>query len=139
MTHAAVKIATSSLPQILVCDDDTEFSSELVEALKAKGYNASALLTVSAVRASILSPSIILLDLCMPQRNGVEIMTLLAEHPRKDHFKIILMSGFSEQTLEAAAMLCQTKGLALLGTLRKPVALRALCDLLDKHPPDQGR
>ncbi len=135
MQDASAQTVTDSRPQVLICDDDAEFSAELVEALEARGYSATALRTVSAARAAMLSPSILLLDLCMPDRDGVEILTMLAEHPRRDCFKVILISGMSEQTLSAAAMLCEVRGLELLGKLRKPVNLRALCAMLAEAGP----
>ncbi len=117
-------------PQILVCDDDAEFSAELVETLAAWGYSANALRTVTAARAAILSPAVLLLDLSMPERDGIEIVTLLSDHPRKDCFKIVLVSGMSPNTLAAAAMFCEVRGLQLLGTLRKPINIGALRALL---------
>lgn len=124
--------ATRAKPQILICDDDIEFSGELVEALEAHGFAATQLLTVSAVRAAILSPSILLLDLCMPGRDGIEILRLLSRHERKTHFKVVLMSGWDAETLDTAAKLCESWGIELLGVFRKPVAMQPLCALLEE-------
>lgn len=122
-------------PQILICDDDIEFSTEMVEALDVRGFPATALLTVSAIRAAILSPSIVLLDLCMPGRDGIEILRLLSQHERKGYFKIVLISGSDEPALDAAAKLCRFWGIELLGTFRKPVPLQQLCALLEEAVP----
>ena len=123
---------TRAKPQILICDDDIAFSTELVEALQAHGFAAVQLLTVSAVRAAILSPSILLLDLCMPDRDGIEILELLSQHERKSHFKVVLMSGMDTVALDAAAKFCQSRGIELLGVFRKPVALQPLRLLLEE-------
>lgn len=123
-------------PQILICDDDIEFSTEMVEALEAHGFAAVQLLTVSEVRAAILAPSILLLDLCMPGRDGIEILRLLSKHERKSHFKVVLMSGWDAATLDTAATLCESLGIELLGVFRKPVALQALCALLEEAVPN---
>lgn len=127
---------TRTKPQILICDDDIEFSNEMVEALEVRGFPATALLTVSAVRAAILSPSILLLDLCMPGRDGVEILRLLSQHERKGYFKVVLISGSDDAALDAAAKLCKFWGIELLGVFRKPVALQPLCALLEEAVPD---
>jgi CheY-like chemotaxis protein len=121
-----------SKPQILICDDDIEFSTELVEALGARGFAATQLLTVSAVRAAILSPSILLLDLCMPGRDAIDILRLLSKHERRSHFKVVLMSGWDAAILDAAAKLCEPWGIELLGVFCKPVALEPLCALLEE-------
>jgi CheY-like chemotaxis protein len=118
-------------PQILICDDDAAFSSELIEALRSRGFSATALLSLSAIRAAILAPSVILLDICMPEPDGIEIINMLAAHERRDYFKIILISGWDERMLEAAAKLCESHSLQLLGTLQKPVKIKPLCELLE--------
>ena len=127
------KIATKvpAKPQILICDDDVAYSSELIEALRSRGFAATALLSLSPIRAAILVPSVILLDICMPQPDGIEIINFLAAHERRDYFKIVLISGWDERMLDAAARLCESHQLHLLGTLRKPVMIKPLCELLE--------
>jgi CheY-like chemotaxis protein len=120
-----------SRPQILICDDDPVFSSELIEALRRKGFAATALLSMSAVRAAMLLPSIIVLDLCMPTMDGIEVMRMLGDHPRRDHFEIVLISGESEGMLEIAANFGKAHGVQVLGKFQKPVAIRPLCELLE--------
>lgn len=118
-------------PPVLICDDDVAFSAELIEALQLRGYTATALLTLSAIRAAMLAPNIILLDVCMPKPDGMEILQMLASHERRDHFKIVMISGGDEDLLATAGALCDMIGLNLLGTLRKPIVIRELCDLID--------
>lgn len=120
-----------SRPQILICDDDPVFSSELIDTLRMRSFAATALLSMSAVRAAILSPSIIILDLCMPGMDGIEVMKMLGSHPRRDYFEIVLVSGQSPEMLEIAARCSEACGVKLLGTFRKPVAVRPLCELLE--------
>jgi ActR/RegA family two-component response regulator len=42
LTKAPVAQAASK-PHVLICDDDTAFSAELIEALEMRGYTAAAL------------------------------------------------------------------------------------------------
>lgn len=127
--HVAVKM--SCKPQILICDDDTIFSAELIEALHMRGYAASALLSLTAIRAAIVAPQLLLLDVCMPQPDGFEILKMLADHERKEHFRIVMISGGDDNLLEAAGRFCETNGLVFMGTMRKPIAVRELCDLIE--------
>jgi len=131
MTNNPPKMFPTSKPQILICDDDIAFSSELIEALEAQGFAATALLSLSAIRAAILAPSIILLDVCMPEPDGIEILKMLGAHERKHHFKIAMISGWDEVMLETAAKLCEAQNLHLLGTFRKPINVRELCEVLE--------
>jgi PleD family two-component response regulator len=122
---------SQSRPQVLICDDDAAFSAELIEALQLRGYGASALLTLTAIRAAIVAPKILLLDVCMPQPDGFEILKMLAAHQRKEHFRIVMISGGNENLLAAAGKFCESNGLALVGTMHKPIAVRELCDLIE--------
>jgi CheY-like chemotaxis protein len=132
MLNQTLKPSPYSMPQVLICDDDAAFSSELIEALQLRGYTATALLSLSAIRAAILAPNFLLLDVCMPKPDGFEILQMLANHERRDHFKIVMISGGDENLLSAAGRFCETNGLALLGVLRKPIVIRRLCDLIDQ-------
>ncbi len=67
----------------------------------------------------------------MPEPDGIEIINMLAEHGRRDYFKIVLVSGWDERMLAAAAKLCESRQLDLLGTFRKPVMVKPLCELLE--------
>jgi PleD family two-component response regulator len=122
---------TQCKPQILICDDDTVFSAELIEALNMRGYSAAALLTLTTIRAAIVSPKFLLLDVCMPQPDGFEILKMLAAHERKEHFRIVMISGGDDNLLAAAGRFCESNGLAFVGTMRKPIAVRELCELIE--------
>jgi FixJ family two-component response regulator len=120
----------SAAPHVLICDDDRQFSAEFVEALTARGFAATAFLSMSALRTALLTPTTLILDICMPEPDGIEILNMLARHEHKARFKIVLVSGWDERILGMAASLCHVHGLKLLGTFSKPVSVRALCDLL---------
>ncbi|HEY5347695.1 MAG TPA: response regulator, partial [Rhizomicrobium sp.] len=96
------------------------------EALTARGWAATAFLSMSA----LLTPTILVLDICMPEPDGIEILNMLSRHEHKERFKIVLVSGWDERVMGMAASLCRVYGLRLLGTFSKPVSVRALCDLL---------
>lgn len=118
-------------PHVLICDDDAGFSAELAEALTARGYAATAFLSMSALRTTLLTPTMLVLDICMPEPDGFEILALLARHPRKAQFRIVLVSGWNDRVLGMAATLCRVHDLTLLGTFNKPVSIRALCAVLE--------
>jgi PleD family two-component response regulator len=127
------KPQTSLKPQILICDDDTAFSAELIEALQMRGYTATALLTLSAIRAAIVAPDFLLLDVCMPEPDGIEILKMLASHERREHFRIVMISGGDDNLLNVAGKFCELNGLNLIGVMRKPIVMKELCDLIDSQ------
>jgi EAL domain-containing protein (putative c-di-GMP-specific phosphodiesterase class I) len=72
--------------------------------------------------------SLILLDLVMPEMDGIEILRLLGEKQCKA--RIVLMSGINIRVIETAKKLAQTLGLTVVGHLQKPFPLSQLKDVL---------
>src|SRR3989338_9230356 len=131
-------MANKSAIKILVLDDDQFTLKLLARMLENSGYT-----TVSICdngRASLESvdrpgaqPDVILLDLNMPEMDGVEFVRHLAEHRYTG--SLILFSGEDEQMLRSAEKLVRAHKIPVLGHLRKPVNPEALAGLLEKSTP----
>jgi EAL domain-containing protein (putative c-di-GMP-specific phosphodiesterase class I) len=72
--------------------------------------------------------TLILLDLVMPEMDGIEILRLLGE--RNCKARIVLMSGINIRVIETAKKLAQTLGLDVIGHLQKPFPIGQLQELL---------
>jgi CheY-like chemotaxis protein len=81
------------MPEILVIDDDPDIREVTAMMLQKFGY--SVLLAASAAEAVQLvaehSPPVALMDVFMPDKNGLELAMELSQH--KKDLAIILMSG----------------------------------------------
>ena len=79
---------------VLVVDDDAEIVDLLQTALAGAGYNVLAGIGSEALRiADDVHPDLILMDLMMPDMDGVEMSTRLRANPGTADIPIIAMSA----------------------------------------------
>jgi EAL domain-containing protein (putative c-di-GMP-specific phosphodiesterase class I) len=81
------------------------------------------------------APDLILLDLNMPELDGIEFVRQLAE--RRFEGSLILVSGEDERMLQAASTLVRAHGIRLLGHLIKPTSYEGLTALMALWTPRQ--
>lgn len=120
----------------VIFDDDDDLAQECAEALRMRGYETRTRNEEPdfAVLLEEFAPDLILLDVHMPDFNGVEALLMLAKSARKTETAVILMSGAHDGLLETGRALGEAHNIRLLGTLNKPFALQALDRLLQNLP-----
>lgn len=128
--------------RILVVDDDS-FTLKLVARMVANLGHADvttcerARLALERLDAAKDPPDIVLLDLNMPDMDGIEFVRQLGE--RRFAGGLILMSGEDLRVLQAAENLVEQHRLRLLGRLHKPVVPEALSALLEQRSQGAAR
>ena len=113
----------SPAKKILVVDDNPDVGEIVCAAAQAMGFECFS--TTDAVTfLEMLAPdtNLILLDLVMPDMDGVELLRLLAQ--QKCQAGIILISGTGKRIIESAGQLAQGLGLTIVGNLQKPLDAR---------------
>lgn len=127
-------------PRILLLDDEPFMLRLLAQMLDGLGHSSVICCDNGADALAALAtpnpPNLILLDLVMPQMDGIEFVRKLVEH----HYlgSLVLVSGQDERMLRMAERLVQAHRIPVLGHLTKPVSLAALEAMLDHwHPPRQ--
>lgn len=89
-------------PKILIVDDEPDILEFISYNLKAKGYTiATARDGVEAVRrAQEFRPDLILLDVMMPNRDGIETLRLLRQMPDFEDTAILFLTALSDEKSE---------------------------------------
>jgi CheY-like chemotaxis protein len=108
---------------ILVVEDDDDLRDLLVETIVAAGYTVGEARDGRDALAYLRHhdlPQLILLDLVMPEMDGVAFIVQQRREPRLASTPIVLMSASNEDTSEVEAA----------GRLRKPFDMAALFALL---------
>ncbi|MCP4043338.1 MAG: EAL domain-containing response regulator [Gammaproteobacteria bacterium] len=81
--------------------------------------------------------SILVLDLHMPEMDGIEVMRRLAQ--MTDPPALLLISGQDSGVLHAAEKLGRAHGLEILASVAKPVPIEQFRQLLQQHNPDRDK
>lgn len=106
---------------LLLVDDERLVLATLSQGLSRAGYTVGTAESVDEAEATLASgerPDLVILDVSMPGRNGLE----LAERLRLfDHIPFMLLTAYSDQEIVEQAATC-----GALGYLVKPVDTRQL-------------
>ena len=131
-----------STVRVMLVDDEPFMLKLLGRLLERLGFltvssHASCGTALAEMAASLNAPELILLDLNMPEMDGIEFVRHLVD--RNYGGSLVLVSGEDERTLQAASRLVQAHRIEMLGHLQKPVSPEALAALLVNFaPPSSG-
>ncbi len=122
-------------PQMIyIIDDEQETADMLGEFVALMGYKVK--IYTKAPRFfkdndACVENSVLILDLNMPEMDGIEVMRRLAE--RGCTLPIVLMSGYDSGVLHSAEQLAKAHSLRIIATLNKPFRFQSLKDILQGY------
>jgi CheY-like chemotaxis protein len=126
-------------PLVLVVEDDPEVGAAIRDILRAAGYRVTVVCSeAEALAASVAPdderPSLIVLDLCLPEHGGVELLTVLRRNGATNDLPVIVLTGRGELETEI-----RRRGLDIADFLVKPVNARVLVQSASAALQDAGR
>lgn len=125
--------------RVLILDDDSAVGETIGFAAETAGMEARSVTSPEGFFAEVdeWDPTHIILDLVMPEMDGVEVMRLLAE--RRCSARIVILSGVGNRILDAAHRTAAEKGLHVAGVLPKPISVKALQAFLTDNSNNNNR
>ena len=111
---------------ILIVEDDHDFQNILCEFAQSKGYQVSIASTGHEALAKVTTdkPNAILLDLGLPDMDGMEVLEILKNDSNTQHIPIHIISGHDE--------ISNSKDKGAIGYLKKPVTQETLSEVFNK-------
>ncbi len=100
------QISIKSKPVILVADDDPRIRSTFNDLLNIEGYNVAEVSDGLELLSKInmINPDVILLDIHMPGKTGIEITEILKTDVKLMHIPIIIVTGENDIKLRIEAL-----------------------------------
>ena len=115
----------------LLAVDDNSDSAELIARVATKlGYDARSLTDASKLERLLDEwvPDVLTLDLCMPEEDGISLLSQLTKSGFSGH--VLIISGQDDWFRKTASRLASARGLKVAEDMCKPVDLRALREVL---------
>lgn len=94
------------MAKILIIDDDAQLARLCKEILELEHHTVSVTSNGKAgIEEAIKKPhDLILLDIMMPEMNGIEVLKQLKHNPRTDHLPIAILSNIADEAYMKKAM-----------------------------------
>lgn len=112
--------------RLLVIDDEEEYRRILRLVAEGAGYVVADVGTAEQFKEAYKAeaPTAIILDLIMPEVDGIELVRWLAREGCKA--KVFIISGYSPLYIKLAGTLAQASGIERVECLTKPLEIGAL-------------
>src|SRR5688572_22729753 len=116
--------------RLLAVEDDLDCSDLITRVARRSGYSGVAAADPLSIDQAIRNwrPHVITLDLCLPEIDGMEVISLIKGTGFAG--ELIIISGEPEWIRDLTASIASESGLSVPAHMGKPVDLRQLRELL---------
>jgi DNA-binding response OmpR family regulator len=121
---------SASHGRLLIVEDEEAFARFVTAVATGMGYEVRAVVHSRDFEFQLAAwkPTVLFLDIFMPDRDGLELLGLLQKHAYDG--QVVMMSGADALYLNMAAASAKVRGLRLAGILAKPCRKQEIEDLL---------
>ncbi len=120
--------------KLYILDDDEQYATLLSEVASNIGWDViTEHNPVSFLQNKIEKEGVLVLDLNMPEMDGIEVIRALAEKQLK--LLLILVSGFDARVLHSAQQLAEAHQFKVLASLTKPMSIQEFAETLNTIKP----
>jgi DNA-binding response OmpR family regulator len=116
--------------RLLIVDDEPGITRVIEAAVRELGFEVMSMNDTDQFEKALgaIKPNIIMLDVAMPGRDGVELIGHLAagNYPGS----VVIMSGSDPRYIQMTSTIGNVRGLNIAGTLPKPFRKQTVIDLL---------
>jgi DNA-binding response OmpR family regulator len=119
-----------SVSRLLMIDDEPYIGALVRRVAEGLDYEMSFVTLADEFKQAHRSfdPDVVVLDLSMPDIDGIELLKFLAAE--KSRARILILSGFDARILNGAHRLGEDRGLHMAGIVSKPVRVAELRTVL---------
>ena len=123
------ELEVSGSPRILIVDDEANVIQGIMRSLKTADYIIDSALNGFDAGQKLITfkPDMVLLDICMPGMDGVEVLRRLRASNETRHIKVIVISGYVDAETEEIL-----KQIGVEGIISKPFYREELLQLMEK-------
>jgi FixJ family two-component response regulator len=116
--------------RLLIIDDEVGITSVIEHVARSIGFEVLSIHDPSQFEKALarIRPSVIFLDISMPGRDGMQLITQLAATGYDG--RIVIVSGSDPRYVQMSAANAKARGLTVAGTLPKPFRKQQVVDLL---------
>ena len=121
---------SASHGRLLIVEDEEAFARFVTAVATGMGYEVRAVVHSRDFEFQLAEwkPTVLFLDIFMPDRDGLELLGLLQKHAYDG--QVVMMSGADALYLNMAAASAKVRGLRLAGILAKPCRKQEIEDIL---------
>lgn len=122
--------AESRRRRLLVMDDEAAFGRFVRRIAEGEGYEVEVLTQPRDFAAAFerFAPDMIVLDIVMPEVDGIELIRWLIA--QSAHVRLVIMTGFNPMYATMGAVLAEAHGLMEVTSVVKPIGVADLRKLL---------